>query len=168
MIKNLCTLLIIALVYLSGCSVTYSFREGSIPSDIHSIAIRNFNNESGNGPPNLTQVFSETLRNFYQSNTRLNLVNNNADWELEGSIVGYSVTPVAPQAGELTGLNRLTVTVNARFTNNKDEEQSFEQPFNFYFDFEQNQTLTQVENEALNVIFNQIVLDIFNRSTSTW
>ncbi|MFN6944754.1 MAG: LptE family protein [Cytophagaceae bacterium] len=158
----------IIFIFLLGCKVKYGFREGAIPADVRTISIQNFINESGSGPPNLTQRFSEALRSFYQDNSRLIVVNSNGDWQIEGSIVGFAVAPMAPQAGDITGLNRLTVTVNVRFTNTKEELQSFQQPFSFYFDFGQNQTLTQVENEALTEILGQIVLDIFNRTTSTW
>lgn len=163
-------LIILFLFVLSSCRMTYSFREGAIPADVSTISIQTFVNESGNGPPNMSQRFSERVRSFYQDNTRLTIVNNNGDWQLQGSIVGFTITPVAPQAGAspIAGQNRLTVTVNAIFINTKDEEQSFTQPFSFYYDFAQNQSLTQVENEALEVIFNQIILDMFNRTTSTW
>jgi hypothetical protein len=168
--RNQLSIYLIIIVFFTACRVNYSFREGAIPADINSITIQNFVNESGSGPPNMPQVLTEGLKSFYQDNSRLTLTNTNGDWQLSGSILGYAVTPIAPQGAQqqAASINRLTITVNAKFVNTKDEKQDFQQSFNFYYDFPQSQSLNAVEAVAIQEIFNQIILDIFNRTTSTW
>lgn len=156
-----------ALCLLSGCGV-YSFTAGSIPPNVRTISILNFHNESGGGPPNLTQVFTEKLRGYYQQNSRLIIVRDQGDWQLDGRIVSYHLTPIAPQGNETSGLNRLTIGVRANFINTKDEKASFENTFSFYADFRQELSLSQVEGQLIEEITDQLVFDIFTRTTSTW
>ena len=162
-------LLISILLPLTSC-VKYSFGGGDIGT-AQSMTINNFYNEAGGGPPNLTQVFTEKLRDYYQQNTKLDLVNAGGDWLLEGRIVGYQVLPVAPTGNETAGLNRLTIRVYAVFLNTKigpGEAAPFEQEFSFYQDFQQTQSLSEVEQALIDEILNRIVFDIFTKTTSNW
>jgi hypothetical protein len=153
--------------FLSGCGV-YSFTGGAIPPEVNSISIENFFNESAQGPPNLSQVFTEKLRSYYQQNSRLAIVKSNGDWQMGGRIISYLVSPVAPREGETAALSRLTITVQVVFNSNVDKKADFEQPFSFYADFDQNQSLAAVENELIQTITDQIVFDIFTKTTSNW
>lgn len=151
---------------LQSCGV-YSFKQGSIPPEINTISIANINNESGGGPPNLGQIFTEKLKLYYQQNSRLQLVNSNGDWQVEGRVVTYQTTPIAPQ-GNNAALSRLTITLQIKFINTFDTKANFEQAFSFFENYPQNQTLTQVQDELIQVISDQIVIDVFNKTTSTW
>jgi hypothetical protein len=157
-------------ILITGCGV-YSLKSGSIPPDIKSISIQNFINEAG-GPSSLGQNLTEKIKSYYQLNSRLIIVKTDGDWRLEGRIISYIVSPVAPNAvaGQTgsSNLNRLTITVGAKFVNSKNEKENFETPFSFFSDFQQGQNLSQVESELVEVILNQIVIDIFNRTTSNW
>jgi len=152
-------------LFFTGCGV-YSFTGGSVGL-AKSISIGNFINESG-GPAALSQTLTEDLRAYYQTNTKLFLVKNNADWELEGKITGYTVSPQAPQAGQTAGLNRLTIRVNAKFTNNLDPKADFQTDFSYYQDFPQAQSISDVEGTLDPLILSNIVLQIFTKTTSNW
>jgi hypothetical protein len=65
-------------------------------------------------------------------------------------------------------MNRLTVTVHVNYTNNKDHEQDFKTNFSAYYDWESSRALAEVEGDAINVITDQLVDDIFNRSVANW
>lgn len=161
-------LIIINALFLSSCGI-YSFGGGDTGT-ARTITINNFFNEAG-GPPNLTVLFSEKLRDYYQQNTKLNLVSSDGDWSLEGRIIGYGVTPQAPTGNQTAGLNRLTIKVFVIFKNKKEgpgEAKPFEQEFSFYQDFQQTQSLTDVEQALINEILDRIVFDIFNRTASNW
>jgi hypothetical protein len=165
-------LCVLCFIPLSGCGV-YSFTGTTLSPDIQNISIANFLNDVGGGPANISQRFTERLKEYYQQNSTLKIAapDGNADLQLEGSIIGYDVTPIAPtqgQNGQLAALNRLTIRVQVRFVNTKNEEENFESPFSFYADFPQDRTLTQVENDLITVIFDQIVFDIFNKSVANW
>ncbi len=173
---NLCRLsanalvLVLILSFLTGCGV-YSFTDGRIPPEVKNISILNFPNDAGNGPPNLSQNFTEKLRSYYQQNSNLVLVKSNGDWQLEGRIVGYNVTPVGVQANEVAGINRLVIKIEVKFINTLDEKASFTNVFtspSTSGDFPANQTLSQVEGSLVTKMLDQMVLDIFSKTTSNW
>lgn len=165
--RTLSVILILLTAYsFTSCGV-YSFTGASISPDIKTISIENLNNSS-QGPPYMTQVFTEKLKQIYQQNTSLSLVNGDADLSLSGRISGYTISPMAPQANETAALTRLTITVQVEFMNSKDEKQNFNTPFSFYADFDQSKSISQVEQELITLIADQIVLDIFNKSVANW
>lgn len=161
-----CNLLIISTLIIS-CGV-YSFKGSTLSSDLETITINNFTLAAAGGPANLGNTITEKMKEYYQRNTQLKLKPANADLLLEGSVVGYDLTPQAPTSQDKAGLNRLTITLEVKFSNMKDEEKNFEQNFSFYADFDQNQTLSQVESKLIPIILDQIILDIFNKSAGDW
>jgi hypothetical protein len=166
--RPLCFLLILALATsLSGCGI-YSFSGTTLSPDIKSVTINNFTLATAGGPANLPLTFNEKLREYYQRYTNLKVLPNNGDMLLEGNITGYELLAVAPTAQDQAGVNRLQITVTVRFYNNKDETKNFEQPFSFYQDFPQNQTLSQNESRIVPIILDQIVLDVFNKTAADW
>ena len=97
MILNRIRLLVLLLPLLfSGCSVKYSFTGTNINYElVKTFSVENFFNDSGGGPANMEQRFTETLKEYYQRNTQLELVRNNGDLQFSGSIVRYSLSPQA-------------------------------------------------------------------------
>ena len=92
----------------------------------------------------------------------------NPDLLLEGTIVGYEMTPQAPTSDDKAGLNRLTMKIQFSLVNRLDETKNFDQEFSFYQDFPQNQTLTQVEKSLIPKLVDQIILDLFNKIAGDW
>lgn len=160
------------MMVLCSCSVNYSLTSTSAPNQAKSISIANFYNESPSGPPNLSQYFTEEAKSYYQNNTKLELVPFNGDLSLEGAITGYNVIPVAPQQGvnglDVAALNRLTITVRAKYTNKFNEKDNFDQSFSFFSDFENTKSLSDVEDALIDEISEQIILQIFTRSFDNW
>jgi hypothetical protein len=169
------------LLLISLCTGCYTFRGSSISPELKNIQIANFAMNTSGGPANMALSMSEKTKEYFQRNSGLKLVSINPDLQLEGSITGFEVSPVAPtvssgsssfsnsqQSTDRGGLNRLTITVQVRFTNNKDETKNFDQSFTFYADFPQNQTITQVESSLVPKILDQLVLDIFNKAAGDW
>jgi hypothetical protein len=161
---------------LSGCGV-YSFTGATLSPEIETISIQVFYDEVGAGPPTLSNNFTEQIKEYYQRNTGLTLVDGLGDLQLEGSIVEYRITPIAPTASgnlnfenaDIAGLQRLTIGLNVVYVNTIDESQSFEQRFSFYADYDpQLQTLSSIEDELIDEIFEQIILDIFNATIANW
>ena len=159
-----------AAVVLTGCAMSYSFT-GADTGNARTIQIRTLLDNVGTGPSNLAINFSESLREFYQRNTSLGLLlDEPGDLQLEGEIIGYELTPVAPQGGndESAALNRLTMRVTVNYVNTLDEEKSFESQFSAYEDFPQSQDLAAVEQGLIEVLSERIILDIFNKSVANW
>ncbi len=162
--------IIFILIILIGTTFSscYNFTGGSVPADVQTISIQPIYNETGQGPTNLSQNATEKLKAYYQSNTKLILVPSNGDWQLEGKIVGYASSGAAPKGNETSGSNRLTITIKVSFINTKKTSQNFDQNFSYFQDYDQSKTLFEVESNLTNIILDQIVLDIFQRTTSNW
>jgi len=146
----------------------YTFRGASLDPNLKTIQIQNFTAQAAGGPTNLTLTFNEKMKEYFQRNTSLKIANINPDLMFEGSITGYDVEAKATSSSDKGGLNRLTIRVQVKFTNAKDENKNFDQEFSFYQDFPQNQTVAAVEKELIPKIFDQIVLDIFNKTAGEW
>jgi hypothetical protein len=160
--------LFLALLPLQQCGI-YSFSGTNIDPAIETISIANFYNESALGPPDISQRFTEALKQFFQNNTKLRLVNANGDLQLDGSIVGYEVLPAAPTANNQAALNRLTIKVKVNFINTFNEKENFEMVFQSPpGDFPQTQSLQSAEGTLIPALFDQIVLDVFNKTVTNW
>ncbi len=162
---QICVLLFLPVLLLNGCA--YTFNPGTT-GDARTLSIANIQNVSGNGPPNMSQFVTEKLKTFYQQNSNLSLVNVNGDWSIKGEIIGYQITPIAPQENQMAASNRLTITVNIVFDNYRQPKNSFKQAFSYYADYQQTVLLSAIQNELMEEIFDQIVLDIYTKTTSDW
>jgi hypothetical protein len=160
---------------LFACGV-YSFTGASISPEVKTISFQNFFNNSPLGPSNMSVLFNEKIKDYFERNTSLTLVEEGGDLEIDGTIEDFSLSPVAPTAEGgrnsqyFTGLTRLTVRVNATYFNNIDDQYNYEnKSFSFFKDFNQNtEELSSNEQEFLDEIFDQIILDIFNASVANW
>lgn len=148
--------------------MNYSFTGASIPEDVKTVSVKTFQSYAPLASANLSQSFTEALKDILISQTNLNLVSKGGDLNFEGSIVGYNVTSVAIQGNETAALNRLSITVKVTFTNTKDKEQDFETTFTRFADYESSQNLASVEDGLIKDINDQLTQDIFNRALSNW
>ena len=164
------------LLMLGACAKppSITFTGFNLHPEIKTIKITNFGNEASEGPPNLEVRFSEEIRDYYLKNTPLAQispnVSGNGDIEIAGKITSYLVAPLAAGANALQSADRqrLTMVVKVEFTNYFEESKNFEQNFSFYEDFDADQNLTEVEDQLLKVIFDQIIVDIFNKTVADW
>ena len=162
-------------ILISGCGV-YSFTGASISPEVKTISFQDFFNNSPLGPSNMSVIFNEKIKDYFERNTSLTIVDENGDLEIDGTIEDFSLSPVAPTAEGgrnsqfFTGLTRLTIRVNATYFNKFDDQFNYEnKSFSFYKDFNQDtEELSSNEQEFLDEIFDQIVLDIFNASVANW
>lgn len=165
------------LMLLTGCGI-YSFTGVAITAK--TISIPKFYNDADGGPPDLEQLFTNEIRDYYQQNTSLVLVEDDGEIQLEGSVTGYRLTPVAPQAvsNNQTGLGaetdpaaltRLTITVRVSYVNTTDDSFDFkDRNFSFYQDFDNTENLTAIEAGLIQTIYEQVILDIFNATVANW
>ncbi len=155
-------------VILPSCKVSYSFTGAAIAPNVKTISILSFPNKATPVVPTLSRDLTEALRDYFTSQTSLTLVDRNGDLNLEGSITGYTVLPVAIQGNETAALNRLTITVSVKFTNKKDDKQNWESSFSRYQDYDSKLQLSVVQNDLITQINQQLVEDIFNKSVANW
>jgi hypothetical protein len=165
------TLIVIFISFLfieTGCKPRISLSGATIPAEAKTISVALFANNTTLGPPTLSQRFSEKMRDVVSQQTNLALVKNNADLQFDGFISEYNVAPVAIQAGDQAGLNRLTVSVNVKYINKFDAKQNFEQAFTRFADFKATESITTKEAELVQEINRQLTEDIFNRAFNNW
>ena len=167
-------LLLIALLFpLLGCGV-YGFTGASISPETKTISIQTFFNNAVLGPSNMSVLFTERIKDYYQQNTNLALVDDNGDLQVDGYIADYKITPVAANSSrnssgqDLSALSRVTITVFASYINVNDDTFDFEKRFSFFVDFDQSLDLSANEQAFVEEIFDQIVIDIFNASVANW
>jgi len=167
--KKTITLLtaVVILLSLSGCSV-YNFT-GTGKIDAETFQVNYFQNNAEVIQPGIERDFKLRLQDLIQNQTNLSLTNSNGDLVYEGEITQFRVSPMTATANQLAAQNRLTITVNVRFVNKKKEDDNFEKPFSFYYDYPANDILTgSVLTAALEDIFERITQDIFNASLAKW
>jgi len=158
---------LIIITTLIGCGA-YSFTGGNT-GDAKTIQIDFFPNQAPLVEPVLTQRFTNDLQDLFTRQTNLTLTNSNGDLHFSGEITGFRVTPMSGTAEQTAAQNRLTVTVNVRFTNKLEEKDDFEKSFSFYSDFAANAQLTgSILETALDEIVERITQDIFNASVAKW
>lgn len=164
------------LLVLSGCSVSYSFTGTNINYElVKTFSVENFFNDSGAGPANMEQRFTEELKEFYQRNTQLELIRNNGDLQFSGAIKRYALTPQAavssgnPNLPDRAGQMRLTIAVEVEYINLTNEEENLKRSFSFFQDYDpRSTTLLDVENRLVEEIFDNIIQDIFTATVANW
>jgi len=160
------------LLLSSGCKISYKLSGASISPEVKSVFIEYFRNRSKVINPTLSQSFTEAMKDKFVNETGLTLNTEQGDLEFSGEITGYDVRPLSVQKSDtgrdFASMNRLTITVKVIFVNNKDHDQDFNTSFSAYFDWDSSKPVSQIENEAVKVITEQLIEDIFNKSVANW
>ena len=167
--KKLSILLIFVLIFtVQSCGI-YSFTGTNLHPDVKTVQIDYFPNNAILVEPTLSTIFTLALQDKFLTQTNLELVKSNGDLQFEGEITGYKINPMTATAEQTASQNRITITVNVRFYNNKLEEDNFERSFSFYYDFDGDQSLTgTLLTDAYDEILERITQDIFNASVAKW
>lgn len=166
----------IAFLLIQSCSVKYSFTGTNINYETtKTFSVENFFNDSGGGPANMEQRFTESIKEYYQRNTQLELIKNNGDLQFAGAINRYTLTPIAavasdnPNLPDRAGQMRLAISIEVEYTNSNNEEENIKQSFSFFQDYDpRNTTLLDVENRLVEEIFKNIIQDIFTATVANW
>ena len=161
------SLLIIIFYSINGCKY-YNFT-GTGKIDAKTFQVNYFQNNAELIEPGIERDFTLALQDLIQNQTNLSLTNSGGDLIYEGEITGYRISPMTATADQKTAQNRLTMTVNVRFTNTKKEEDNFEKPFTFFHDYPaSSQLVGSTLQAAKDDIFERITQDIFNASLAKW
>lgn len=156
-------------VFLQACRMSYSFTGASISPNVKTVAIPRLINNAPFVVPTLSRTLTDALRDYFTSQTNLDIVDRNGDLNLEGTITNYAVQPVAIQGNETAAMSRLTITVNFKFSNKTNEKQNWETSFSRYLDFPSVPGLTPANQDAIIAgITEQLVQDIFNKAVVNW
>lgn len=157
------------MVLVTACSISYKFNGASIDyTKVKTITISDFTNQAPYVNPTLAPEFTESLKDIYIRQTRLQLVSSNGDLQLEGEITGYDFTPMAVKEDAIASQTRLTITVRVRYANRVTPDEDFEQSFSAYREFDSNLMPQQVEGALCKEITDEIVDQIYNATVANW
>lgn len=162
-----CLVVLLSCCLLSGCGI-YSFSGASIPAEAKTVSVQYFPNNAPLVNPMLSNILTNSLNDMFVNQTTLQSVAQNGDLALEGEITGYSTSPIAITGNQTAAMNRLTITVNVRFTNRYDESKNFEQNFSQYQDYPSGDDLSSVQDVLVEEIVNNLCEDIFNKAVVNW
>lgn len=169
--KRLVAILSLATLCLAtACTISYKFNAASIDySKVSTITINDFPNQAPMVYPPLAQLFTETMKDLYNRKTRLQQVNQNGDLEIEGMITGYDLAPTAVKEDAWASQTRLTITIRVSYINRKEEGKDFDdQSFSAYREFDASRMLTDVQDELIQEISEEIADQIFNTTVANW
>ena len=160
--------LVVALAFMGHSCGIYSFSGASIPAEAKTVSVQYFPNHAQLVNPMLSNNFTNALRDAMTNQTTLDMVEAGGDIAFEGEITDYRTSPVAITSGQTAAMNRLTITVNVRFSNRIDETKDFESSFSRYEDYPSDQDLNAVQESLTATIVEQLVEDIFNKALVNW
>lgn len=167
--KNVLWLLCLLAVFVTACSISYKFNGASIDyTKVKTISIKDFPNQAPLVFPPLSQLFTETLKDMYTRQTRLQMVRDNGDLDLEGEITGYDFVPLAVREDQLSSQTKLTITVRVRYANRPTPDDDFEQTFSAYREFDSNQNPQTVQDELCKQIVDELADQIYNATVANW
>lgn len=162
-------LCICSIVSFSSCSVSYKFNGASIDySTTKTIEIADFPIRSAYVWGPMAPIFNNKLKDIYANHTKLIQVRRNGDLKIEGEITRYDQRNKSVSAEGYSAQTELSMTVNVRFTNNKNHAEDFEKQFTATSTYETTQTLNSVQEELVTQMVKEITDQIFNATVANW
>lgn len=159
--------IVLASIFMTSCGI-YSFTGASIPTEAKTVSVAYFTTTATNSPSSLNQTITEGLKDLFLSQTNLDLTELEGDLSFSGQITKYQLSPMAIQANETAGQNRLTIDIKVKYTNSFDDKQNFESTFSRYSDFSSSQNLADVEIVLIEEITKELLEDVFNKAFVNW
>ena len=158
------------IIIAGGCGVKmkYSFTGASIPVEAKTISVGTFQNRASLVQPGLTQTVTDALIDLCRAQTNLNLVSTGGDLSFEGDITDYKTQPLTVSGDEQAAMNRFSITVRVKYVNIFNADNSFDQSFTRYQDYNSALDLSAVEAGLTEEIVKMLVEDIFNRAFVNW
>ena len=162
-------LTILLLIILTSCTISYKFNGAAIDyNTTKTISVAEFPIRAALVYPPLGPAFNEALKDIYTRQTRLSMVKTGGDLQVEGEITGYDLSPQAVTEDAYASQTRLTISVKVRYTNTKNPNLNVDQTFRAYRDFSSSQMLTQVQDELISQIVDELAELIFNATVVSW
>jgi hypothetical protein len=154
--------------WLPSCKVSYSFSGVNISPEVKTYSVDYFPNRAAIVQAQLSQLFTDALLDKIQTNTNLDLSTGGGDVHFSGEITQYETRPTAITGQETAARNRLTITVRVKYTNAIEPDLDYDTSFSRYEDYDASLNLTDVENELIELIVENLIEDIFNRAFVSW
>lgn len=162
-------ILLLICLFLPSCSISFKMNGANINyQTTHSISVADFPNNAAMVNPTLSSALTEGIRDQYQRQTRLTVLQKGGDLELEGEIVGYDISQGAIGTDSYATESRLTIRVTVHFTNNVNPEESFDKTYSVYQTFDANRLLSEVQDELCSAMIQDLAENIYNDTVARW
>ncbi len=148
-----------------GC---YTFTGIAVNPEAETFYVLPFSSQTTDAPPALSDIFTQKMSDKVRDNTPLKLSETDPDMAIKGVVTTYRVTSEAPQAGELTALNRLNVSVKITIEDSTSEEGPRTFTASWAVDFPGDVNLLDVQDQLIEEVTEQLVEDVFNRIFTSW
>ena len=139
--------IVVALMCLTACSVSYKFNGASIDySKVHTIQIADFPIRSAYVWGPMGPMFNNKLKDVFANHTRNKSVSSE----------GYSAQ------------TELSITVNVRFVNSTNRNENFEKQFTATASYDTTKSLNAVQEELVEQMIKDLTEQIFNATVANW
>ena len=166
---GLTTLLLLVAAILTACTVTYKFSGTSIDyTKTKTISIDKFPIRTNYVWSPMESMFYNTISDAFAQKTKLTVLKRNGDLQLAGEIVEYSQTNKNVNSEGFSSMVQLKLSVNVRFTNNKNHDEDFEQRFSATAEYDSSKQLIDVQETLVQEMIDDIVDQIFNATVANW
>ncbi len=152
-----------------SCSISYKFNGASIDyTQTKTIQIDPFPIRSAYVWAPMQAIFNNNLTDLFARQTKLQQVKKGGDLVLAGEIIGFDQYNKGVGSDGYSSQVQLKMTVNVRFTNNKNHTEDFERQFSATADYDASQQLTAVQDELVSQMSKDITEQIFNAAVANW
>lgn len=169
--KYLWTFIILPVVLATAvsCSINYKFNGASIDyTKTKTIQIGDFPIRSVYVWSPMQSIFQNKLTDIFASQTRLKQVKKNGDLIIEGEITNFDQYNKGVSNSGYSNQVQLKMTVNVRFTNNKNHSEDFEQKFSAQTTYDATQQLVNVQEDLVTEMCKDLTDQIFNATVANW
>ena len=149
----------------NSCKI-YRFNEATIRADVKTVKITQLVNRAQYQNPQISPKLTEKIRQKIIGQTRLTQTNNDADWEISGTITQYTFSTSAI-SGQQVATNRLTIGVHI-VLNDRLKDEVKEHDISRSFEFKGTQSFQQAEAALMDEITRTLTDEIFNKLFSDW
>jgi outer membrane lipopolysaccharide assembly protein LptE/RlpB len=160
-------LTILSLICISLFAGCYSFTGGSVPDHLKTISLTAVQDNSGFGNPRFRDVLTRRLLDKFRNDNTLVLVESKGDAQLQSTIIRIDDDVVSVSPGEVERERRITVSVEAEYTDYVKRKQVWKRTFSNFqvYLISQGQ---QAREEAVIAALQQIGEDILLAVVSGW
>ncbi|HCN04089.1 MAG TPA: hypothetical protein DIS79_00595 [Bacteroidetes bacterium] len=157
----------LTMVLAVAATACYSFRGGSVPEHLRTVSISSVLDNSGYGDPTFRETATETLVRRFRSDNSLQVVDDDGDARLNGTILRVQDQIMNVQGADLEGQRKLSVTMEVEYfdavKNRTVWKRSFEN-----FDVYDASNATEERAQAARKAIERIADDILLAVVSDW
>ena len=158
-------ILLYSVAGLFGC---YSFRGGSVPSHLKTIAIPLFDDQSGSAEPSLREKLTNKLIDHFRQDNSLQVTDKTrSDSVIEGIILSLQDEPYVVVQGESVTKRKLTIAIKATYRDTKLNKQVWDKQLSNWGVYEIGGGPAQ-RQIGIDAALDKLAEDILNVTVSSW